>query len=98
MLRRLTAYGLALAAFSLTAISIMMLLLTTEALPVLNELSITWFQHKGGYFGALEFFIRYVVVAFTFVMLYAGNQTRLAFIFILKDKALNVLRIMMTSR
>jgi uncharacterized membrane protein YagU involved in acid resistance len=70
----------ALATFSLTAITIMMLLLTTEALPVLNELAITWFQNKGGYFGALEFFIRYVVVAFTFIMLYAGNQTRLAFI------------------
>jgi uncharacterized membrane protein len=70
----------ALAGFSLTAIVIMTVLLITEALPVLNELTTTWFQKEGGYFGALEFLIRYVVVAFTAILLYAGNQARAAFI------------------
>jgi uncharacterized membrane protein len=64
----------ALTTFSLTAIVIMMLLLMTEALPVLNELTRVYWEKGGGYFGVFEFFIRYVVVAITAVMLFSGQQ------------------------
>lgn len=64
-----------LSVFSLIAIGLMMLVLVSEALPVLNELTLAYFQKGGGYFGMLEFVIRYIVIAFTAIMLYVGQKT-----------------------
>jgi uncharacterized membrane protein len=64
-----------LAAFSATAIAAMMFVLVTYVHGILNELTITWFEKGGVYFGALEFFIRYVVIAITALLLYSGQQT-----------------------
>ncbi|OQP62055.1 hypothetical protein A3860_29315 [Niastella vici] len=69
-----------LAAFSQLGIALMMIVLVTKALSVLNEITRTYHQHGPGYFGVMEFIIRYAVVAFTAIMLYTGNQTRLAFV------------------
>jgi uncharacterized membrane protein len=69
-----------LAGFSLLAIVLMMALLIIEGLPVLNELTTTYFQKGSVYFGALEFFIRYVVIAITALMLYDGQQSVKEFI------------------
>jgi uncharacterized membrane protein len=63
-----------LAGLSLSAIVLMMGLLVVEALSILNELTTTYFQKGSVYFGALEFFIRYVVVGITAIMLYSGQQ------------------------
>ncbi len=69
-----------LAAFSATAIALMMFVLLTQALGLLNELTISWFEKGGAYFGALEFAIRYVVIAVTTLLLYSGRQTVKTFI------------------
>lgn len=69
-----------LAAFSITAIVLLVIVLLTRALSVLNELTVAYFAKGGNYFGALEFTIRYAVVAVTAIMLYAGQQTIKAFI------------------
>jgi hypothetical protein len=69
-----------LAAFSITAIVLMSIVLLTQVLGVLNELTIIYIEKGGVYFGALEFAIRYVVVVVTVVMLYTGQQTIKAFI------------------
>jgi uncharacterized membrane protein YagU involved in acid resistance len=69
-----------LAAFSGIAIVLMVLVLLTQVLGLLNELTVTWFDKGGVYFGALEFAIRYGVIAVTAIMLYAGQQTIKAFI------------------
>jgi uncharacterized membrane protein len=64
-----------LATVSLVIIASMMIVLLTQALPVLNELTVTYYKRGGIYFGALEFFIRYIVIAVTAAMLYAGQKT-----------------------
>jgi uncharacterized membrane protein len=70
----------ALAIFSLAGIALMMLVLMTEALPVLNELTRVYWQKGAGSFGILEFVIRYIVIAVTAIMLYAGQQAMTAFV------------------
>ena len=64
-----------LGTFSLTGIGIIVVLLVTQTLAVLNELTHTYYQKGGVYFGALEFYIRYVVIVVTALLLYTGQQT-----------------------
>ena len=47
----------------------------TQTLAVLNELTHTYYQKGGLYFGALEFYIRYIVIVVTALLLYTGQQT-----------------------
>lgn len=69
-----------LATASLLGIALLMVVLVTQALTVLNEMTRTYHQSGPGYFGIMDFIIRYAVVVFTAIMLYAGNQNRLAFV------------------
>ncbi|MFL5746039.1 MAG: DUF2339 domain-containing protein [Niastella sp.] len=64
-----------LGAFSLTGIGVMVVLLVTQTLAILNELTHTYYQKGGIYFGALECYIRYIVIAITALLLYTGQQT-----------------------
>ncbi|OQP51346.1 hypothetical protein A4H97_27605 [Niastella yeongjuensis] len=64
-----------LGAFTLTGIGMMMLILVTLALGVLNELTHTYYQKGGGSFGALEFYLRYIVIVTTVLLFYKGQQT-----------------------
>ncbi|HUP11225.1 MAG TPA: DUF2339 domain-containing protein, partial [Niastella sp.] len=64
-----------LAAFSATAVALMMVVLLTEVLRLLNELTLTYFEKGSAYFGALEFVIRYVIIAVTALLLYIGQHT-----------------------
>jgi uncharacterized membrane protein len=64
-----------LSTVSLIGIALMMIVLLTQALPVLNEMTVTYYKTGGDYFGALEFLIRYLVIAVTAAMLYAGQKT-----------------------
>jgi hypothetical protein len=64
-----------LGAFTLAGFGIMMIMLVAQALGELNELTHTYYQKGGGYFGALEFYIRYLVIAVTALLLYTGQQT-----------------------
>lgn len=70
----------ALAAFSIIATVLMVLLLLMQVLGLLNALTINYFNKGGVYFGALEFVIRYVVIAVVALLLYTGQQTIKAFI------------------
>ncbi len=63
-----------LSVFSLIGIGLMMLILVSEALPVLNELTRVYWQKGGDYFGMLEFVVRYIVIAVTAIMLYVGQR------------------------
>ncbi|HEX6429138.1 MAG TPA: DUF2339 domain-containing protein [Niastella sp.] len=69
-----------LGALALIGITLMMIVLLTEALPVLNEMTRLYFQKGWGYFGVLEFVIRYIVIAVTTIMLFNGQQTLHAYI------------------
>ncbi|AEW01275.1 hypothetical protein A4D02_31845 [Niastella koreensis] len=69
-----------LAMFSLTGIGVMLLMLVTQTLAVLNELTHNYYQKGGVYFGALEFYIRYIVIVITALLLYTGQQTMNEFI------------------
>ena len=64
-----------MAGVSLTGIGIILLVLVVHTLAILNELTHAYFQKGGGTFGALEFFIRYIVIAMTALLLYKGQQT-----------------------
>lgn len=64
-----------LGAFSLAGIGVMVVMLVTQTLAVLNELTHTYYQKGGNYFGALEFYIRYIVIVVTALLLYTGQQT-----------------------
>lgn len=70
----------ALAAFSIISTVLMVLLLLMQVLSLLNALTINYFNKGGVYFGALEFAIRYVVIAVVALLLYTGQQTIKAFI------------------
>jgi hypothetical protein len=69
-----------LAVFSATAIVLLIFVLLTQALGILNDLTINYFNTGGAYFGALEFVIRYVTIAMVAILLYYGKQTINAFI------------------
>lgn len=69
-----------LGAFAASAILLMIIVLLIQTLGLLNELTIAWFQKGDAYFGALEFAIRYLVIAITAIMLYNGQQTVKAYI------------------
>ncbi|MBO9201520.1 MULTISPECIES: DUF2339 domain-containing protein [Niastella] len=64
-----------LAAFLLSGTSLLMVMLIMHTLEVLNDLTRAYYQNGGGYFGALEFYIRYIVIAVTALLLYKGQQT-----------------------
>jgi len=66
--------------FSLTGIALMMLILLTRTLAMLNVLTHTYYQTLGSYFGALEFYIRYIVIAITALLLYTGQQAMNEFV------------------
>jgi uncharacterized membrane protein len=70
----------ALAAFSIIATVLMVLVLVTQVLGLLNAFTINYFDKGGGYFGVLEFLIRYVVIAVVALLLSTGQQTIKAFI------------------
>jgi uncharacterized membrane protein len=70
----------ALAAFSIIATVLMVLLLLMQVLSILNALTINYFNKGGVYFGALQFVIRYVVIAVVALLLYTGQQIIKAFI------------------
>ncbi|HEY8896706.1 MAG TPA: DUF2339 domain-containing protein, partial [Niastella sp.] len=63
-----------LGAVSLVGIGLLLLLLLTQGLAILNELTVNYFRKGGYYFGALEFIIRYITIAFTAAMLFIGHQ------------------------
>lgn len=69
-----------LASFALTGIALLMLVLLTQALPLLNEMTRTYYQKGWGYFGDLEFYIRYIVIAITAGLLYTGYRTMNEFV------------------
>jgi uncharacterized membrane protein len=69
-----------LAAVSLTGITLTMIVLLTQALPVLNQLTIDYYQRGSSYFGAMDFYIRYVVIAVTALLGYTGQQAMKAFV------------------
>jgi hypothetical protein len=69
-----------LAAFSVTAIVLMIIVLLTQALAILNDLTINYFNTGGAYFGLFEFVIRYITVAVVAILLYYGKQTINTFI------------------
>jgi uncharacterized membrane protein len=66
--------------FSLISIVLMTILMVTQALPVLNELTRVYFQKGWGSFGALDFYIRYILIAITAILFYAGQQARNEFV------------------
>lgn len=69
-----------LAVFSATAIALMTVVLLTQVLGVLNDLTLNYFDTGGAYFGALEFVIRYIIIGVVAILLYTGKQTIKAFI------------------
>jgi hypothetical protein len=69
-----------LAVFSAAAIALMIVVLLTQVMSILNDLTINYFETGGAYFGALEFVIRYVMAAVVAILLYTGKQTVKAFI------------------
>ena len=69
-----------LAVVSLIGIALIMIVLLTQALPVLNRLTIDYYQRGNSYFGAMDFYIRYVVVAVTALLVYTGQQAMKAFV------------------
>jgi uncharacterized membrane protein len=71
-----------LADFSLTVIGILMFMLLTVVLPALNTRSIDYFKNNGHglYFGAINVFIRYIVIVITAVLIYAGRKTLYSFV------------------
>ncbi|HEY8895511.1 MAG TPA: DUF2339 domain-containing protein [Niastella sp.] len=70
----------ALAAFSVIATVLMVLVLVTQVLGLLNAFTINYFNNGGGYFGVLEFLIRYIVIAVVALLLSTGQQTIKAYI------------------
>jgi uncharacterized membrane protein len=58
----------------------MVLVLLTQVLGLLNAFTINYFDKGGGYFGVLEFLIRYIVVAVVALLLSTGQQTIKAYI------------------
>jgi uncharacterized membrane protein len=52
----------------------MMFLLLVFGLDLLNNMTRAYYQKGPGYFGALEFYIRYIVMAVTALLLYTGQQ------------------------
>jgi hypothetical protein len=69
-----------LAVFSAIATVLMVAVLLTQALSILNDLTINYFNTSGAYFGALEFVIRYVMVGIVAILLFTGRRTVNAFI------------------
>jgi hypothetical protein len=69
-----------LAGGALTGIGLMMLILVVHTLTIVNELTRDYFQKGGGYFGPLDFYIRYIVIAVTALLLYTGQQTLKEFV------------------
>lgn len=63
-----------LISFALITAGIILFLLLIEGLTQLNDLTRAYFQKGAGYFGALEFYLRYIVMAVTALLLYTGQQ------------------------
>jgi len=64
-----------LAGFLLAGAALLMVILVMYTLELLNDLTRSYFQRGAGYFGTLEFVIRYIVIAVTALLLYKGQQT-----------------------
>lgn len=68
------------ATFSTTATVLMVIVLLFQVLEILNELTTNYFDKGDAYFGALEFVIRYIMVAIVAILLYSGRRTINTFI------------------
>jgi hypothetical protein len=63
-----------LMSFALIGVGVMMFLLLVFGLDLLNNMTRAYYQKRPAYFGALEFYIRYIVMAVTALLLYTGQQ------------------------
>jgi uncharacterized membrane protein len=69
-----------LAGFALFGVALLVLILLVVGLGLLNDMTRMYYQKGAGYFGALEFCIRYVVMAVTALLLYTGQQAMNEFV------------------
>jgi uncharacterized membrane protein len=63
-----------LISFALTGVGIMLFILLLFGLDMLNNMARAYYQKGAGYFGALELYLRYIVMAVTALLFYVGQQ------------------------